>query len=396
MTDRPVEAVWVWRFTRTPFKATYGRLSGTTYTKDFLQPIGECASALDEVLGRAEGQAINLRFEWPGGNRDGSLFEAADYDDNGRLDLRWQTDNSPDPWRLYPDDDLDPLKTFPGNPAHRTEADADREFATFQARNLDPWLVVVKLFGEPDVLHVRACLGSPPSGQEQTSTDQLPERVQAAMARVPTRGGCALIVETASPAKAGDTERLLFDPSKIHDAWSVLTMDAASFKTLLDERRAPPPPPADSTRRPFSRAYLPANTDVQTAAAKVFSRDPNEVDRGLRGHNVTQEKLAELVRAEGLTPGSSVDERCDYDLAWERAGIIYVAEVKSLTDQNERLQLRLGLGQVLEYAHRLRAEGWTVQAALAVEREPSDVTWVQVCEDQGVRLVWPESMGALF
>jgi hypothetical protein len=396
VTDYPVEAVWVWRFTRAPYKATYGRLPGTTYTKDFLQAIGECAEALDDALQRGEGEAINLRFEWPGGSRDGSLFEAADYDENGRLDLRWETDNSPDPWRLYPDDDENPVKTFPGDPTHRTEADANREFALFQARGLDPWLVVVKLFGEPDVLHARAYLGNPPPGQRHTSTDQLPERVLAAMSRVPTRGGCAVVVETASVTQAGSRERILFDPFKIHDAWSVLTMDAASFQALLEERRKPAPASAGSTRRPFSTTYRPANTKITTSAAKVFTRDPDEVDRGLRGHNVTQEKLADLVRAQGLTPGSSVDANCDYDLAWERAGMVYVAEIKSLTNQNERLQLRLGFGQVLYYAHRLRADGWTVQPVLAVERKPSDGTWLQVCEEHGVRLVWPENMDTLF
>ncbi len=396
MAGRPVEAVWVWRFTKTPYKATYGRLHGTTYTKDYLQPIRDCADALDNVLGRASGEAVNLRYDWPGGSRNGSLFEAADYDENGRLDLRWETNNAPDPWKLHLEGEGGPLMTFPGDPTHSTEAEADREFQTFQARNLDPWLVVVKLFGEVDVLHVRAYLGNPPPSLGHTTTEQLPEKVRAAMTTVPNRGGCAAVIEAFPPTSAGNGERLLFDPSLVHDAWSIATMDAAEFRTLVEEDRERAPVPATSSRKPFSRTYRPANTAVKTSPAKVFTRDPDEVDRGLRGHNVTQEKLAELVKAEGLTPGSSVDATCDYDLAWERVGVIYVAEVKSLTNQNERLQLRLGLGQVLEYAHRLRSDGWTVQPVLAVEREPSDATWVQICADQGVRLVWPENMDTLF
>ena len=151
MTAVPVEAVWVWRFTTAPFKATYGRLGGgsTTYSKDFLQASGDCAQHLGAAFGRSPGQTIDLKFSWPGGERDGKLFEAADFASNGRLNLRWETDNAPDPWRLYPDVDTNPLKTFTGDPSHTNEAAADNEFAQLKAADLDPWLVVVKLQGKP-------------------------------------------------------------------------------------------------------------------------------------------------------------------------------------------------------------------------------------------------------
>jgi hypothetical protein len=396
VTAQPVQALWTWRFTKAPYKATYGRLPGTTYSKDFLQATGECASALDVVLGRGPGEVVNLRWLWPGGSRNGSLFEAADYDENGRLDLRWETNNSPAPWRLFPEGDANTLKTIPGDPTGRTTEEADREFAILEARNLDPWLVVVKLFNEPDSLHVRAHLGNPPPAMAHASTAQLPERIRATLARVPLRGGCAVLLETLPASDEAPEERLLFDPTRIHDSWVTETIEGAGFLRLAEGRRLPTLARHQPRGKAFSRSYRPANTTVRTSAAEVFTRDPDEVDRGLRGHNVTQEILAQLVRDAGLTPGSSVDPRCDYDLAWERAGMVYVAEVKSVTNRNERLQLRLGLGQVLEYAHRLRSDGWNVQPVLAVEREPSDAIWEQVCEGQGVRLIWPENMATLF
>jgi hypothetical protein len=146
MTAQPVEAVWVWRFTTAPYKATYGRL-GQTYSKDFLQVSSECASSLGTAFNRAEGEVIDLRLVWPGGEREGTLREAADYPSNGRLILRWETDNAPEPWRMFPASDPNPLKTFVGNRSHTTEATADAEFERFKARGLDPWLVVVKLQG---------------------------------------------------------------------------------------------------------------------------------------------------------------------------------------------------------------------------------------------------------
>jgi hypothetical protein len=58
--------------------------------------------------------------------------------------------------------------------------------------------------------------------------------------------------------------------------------------------------------------------------------------------------------------------------------------------------LRLGLGQVLRYAHLLGAKGRPVRRVIAVEREPSDASWIELCEAAGVTLVWPETFGTLF
>jgi 5-methylcytosine-specific restriction protein B len=237
-------------------------LSGTTYTKDFLQPIGPCAAALDDVFQRQPGGEVALTFLWPGGSREGKYFEAADFAQNGRLDLRWKTNEPPDPWRLYPDDVHDPLKTIPGNPSHTLEADANAEWEALDARVLDAWLVLVKLYGAHDSLHVRAYLGNPPDGLEHTSSQRLPEVVRSAMRSVPANGGCAVArfgpgeaaraprivsqvldalsrgpnVLLVGPPGTGKTvaledlrelfekgaSSLMFDPDILHDAWSEL------------------------------------------------------------------------------------------------------------------------------------------------------------------------------
>lgn len=67
-----------------------------------------------------------------------------------------------------------------------------------------------------------------------------------------------------------------------------------------------------------------------------------------------------------------------------------VAEVKSLTPTNEERQLRLGLGQLLRYRQALAAVlpggvvGW-----LVVENEPSDIGWSTLCDELGLKLMWP-------
>lgn len=193
MTARSVEAVWVWRYSAAPFKAVYGRLPGTTYSKDFLQASGDCGNALSAAFGRTPGGTVDLDIVWPGGIRHASIFEAADFTANGRLNLRWETDHAPDPWRLFSDDDDNPLKTFPGDPHQTTAEGADQEFDKLKERNLDPWIVVVKLHSEPDRLHARAYLGSPSPELEGASSAYLPQVVRDLMGALPENRNCAVL-----------------------------------------------------------------------------------------------------------------------------------------------------------------------------------------------------------
>ena len=73
-----------------------------------------------------------------------------------------------------------------------------------------------------------------------------------------------------------------------------------------------------------------------------------------------------------------------------RDGIVWVAEIKGLTVKNEAKQLRLGLGQVLRYRHRLPGADKPVRAALVVERRPSDGSWLEVCGSLNVTIAWPD------
>jgi hypothetical protein len=93
-----------------------------------------------------------------------------------------------------------------------------------------------------------------------------------------------------------------------------------------------------------------------------------------------------------LLPGGGVN----FDLAWKDSETIVVAEIKSITAKNESRQLRLGLGQVLDYRSLLATDGRDVSAVLAVERKPTEQRWIGLCESVGVTLVWPETFVSLF
>ncbi len=102
------------------------------------------------------------------------------------------------------------------------------------------------------------------------------------------------------------------------------------------------------------------------------------------------------MRAAKLTPKSPEPGEPVFDIAWDDGEEIVVAEIKSLTTRNEEKQLRLALGQVLRYAHLLAVKGRPVRRVIAVEREPSDASWIELCEAAGVTLVWPATFGTVF
>jgi hypothetical protein len=93
-----------------------------------------------------------------------------------------------------------------------------------------------------------------------------------------------------------------------------------------------------------------------------------------------------------------------FDIAWrDDEGVAFIGEVKSLTDENETGQIRLAIGQVLDYVHKLdllrKANSlpphWkalcTIRGVVAVERQPTKADhWTGLCEKHGIILTWPE------
>jgi hypothetical protein len=119
-----------------------------------------------------------------------------------------------------------------------------------------------------------------------------------------------------------------------------------------------------------------------------FSVDLALVERGLRGHTDTQNELASVLSNAGIEPLRGLPPGPIFDLAWQKDGTVFVAEVKSITAGNEELQLRLGLGQVLRYKQRLTGLGHDrVVAVLVPEHQPRDSSWRELCQDLGVVLL---------
>jgi predicted RNA-binding protein with PUA-like domain len=143
--------------------------------------------------------------------------------------------------------------------------------------------------------------------------------------------------------------------------------------------------------------YREQDENVEPASpAPAAPADPDAAGRGLRAHHRLQNQLSELVEAGGYAPRAPSAIDPEFDLAWETPQAMFVVEVKSCTKANEVRQLRMGIGQVLDYEDVLRARGRPVQPVLYLERAPSDPRWVSLAERHRIRLVWPGSEDALF
>lgn len=184
MTAKLVDAVFFWSAVGTTnFKVVYGRRPGGSYTKDFHQPRHELARALEKTVGVSYGGETRVDWRWPGGSDiTGLLKPASDFaSSGGRLNLRWETNHAPAPWRVTQNPTSTTLETMAGTPDLTDQTQADQQHAAIVASSERPWLVAVHLVGEGPVLHARLFLENPAPGREFASWDNLPEPVRDEM-----------------------------------------------------------------------------------------------------------------------------------------------------------------------------------------------------------------------
>lgn len=102
------------------------------------------------------------------------------------------------------------------------------------------------------------------------------------------------------------------------------------------------------------------------------------------------------VPAAGYAPLRPTPVGPSYDLAWFTDQALVVVEVKSCTLANEFHQLRMGIGQVLDYEDSLRSRGHSVQPVLYMEQAPTDSRWRTLAGQHGIMLAGPGSEHELF
>ncbi|MGH3042420.1 MAG: hypothetical protein ACRDNG_11910 [Gaiellaceae bacterium] len=183
---------------------------------------------------------------------------------------------------------------------------------------------------------------------------------------------------------------------EIQDAVIAEFGSAAVFRDAVEGHVGTPPldelPETASSAHTLGTAYRREDESARAERSDVYIVDPDRIDRGTQAHKRTQNLVAEYLENRGLTPKSHQGSEPPYDLAWEDGGTIFIAEIKSLTDQNEERQLRLGLGQILRYGQLLgQIKGKPIQRIIVVERQPTRRDWIELCASYDVKLVWPET-----
>ena len=156
-----------------------------------------------------------------------------------------------------------------------------------------------------------------------------------------------------------------------------------------------PPDQVEARTTPIGRSFTEDDEDALPRAAAPGVADPDLVGRGNRAHKHTRNALGAYLKSFGLEPLDPVQSDPPFDLAWRKGGILYVAEVKSITRENEERQLRLGLGQLLRYAHLLRKRAEHLIAVLVPELKPRDPEWDQLCKALNVKLAFPPDFEGL-
>ncbi|HEX3958318.1 MAG TPA: hypothetical protein VHZ03_17105 [Trebonia sp.] len=206
------------------------------------------------------------------------------------------------------------------------------------------------------------------------------------------------LTAAAAAAASNDRIRQLLDAHFPGDPWGI--QEFTWWLTHQEPALLPVPAPDAAD------AYTPPPRGGEVPKSLVFETDPDKVDRGTTAHKDTQDALAGALRDIGLKPRSPKPGDPAFDIAWrddDAEGMAFICEVKSLTGENETGQIRLAIGQVLDYVHTLdslrRARSlpphWkgvhTVRGVVAVERRPEqDVRWTALCEEHGIILTWPE------
>jgi hypothetical protein len=128
-----------------------------------------------------------------------------------------------------------------------------------------PYLMAIKLQGEPTTLHLRAYLRDPIAAYAWADIKLVPPPVQELAAKTSQRSALAWKIFSRGGSASGPTEyELLFDPAKNHDAWVLPGSSSASPASSLGVLGEAPEAPYSIT----------AESD---AAAEAIESDPNEV-----------------------------------------------------------------------------------------------------------------------
>ncbi|MGX4688282.1 hypothetical protein [Streptomyces sp. JNUCC 63] len=188
----------------------------------------------------------------------------------------------------------------------------------------------------------------------------------------------------------------------------VCVVDADGFSKLLRGH----PAPCLALRRAGAGGVRPvASSDVGAAilggllrpqrvgrrTSEALAVDLSLLDKSTAAHELTVGMLIAHLGDQGVEVRAHARNAPRFDAGWSRGTDLFVAEVKSLTGASEDQQIRLGMGQVLDYTHQLRTAhpSRRIHPVLVLEKPPSDARWTSLARSVGVRLTWGPGFAGL-
>jgi hypothetical protein len=123
--------------------------------------------------------------------------------------------------------------------------------------------------------------------------------------------------------------------------------------------------------------------------------DLSALDAGTAAHERTVGALKDHLNDRGIPAFGPASGAPRFDAGWDDANGRVIAEVKSLSGANEAQQIRLGLGQVLDYTHTV-SQDRPARAVLVLEREPQSRHWSEVARSAGILLTWAPAFRGLY
>lgn len=122
----------------------------------------------------------------------------------------------------------------------------------------------------------------------------------------------------------------------------------------------------------------------------ALALDLAHLDKGTEAHESTIAALIEHLARQHVELRGHARNAPRFEAGWSRGDDVFIAEVKSLTGASEDQQIRLGIGQVLDYAHQLQLARTCgrVRPVLVLEKQPTDPRWTSLAETSGILLTW--------
>lgn len=218
MTAEAVEWVLVIRYGLSAHRATYGRLAGTTYTKDYIQ-LRRTSDFIDDLetafpVFASGDPSVSVVYRWPTGSANGTIFRrSAD-----RPHLAWETNKgAPEPWRMLEHPTENSAQTIRGNPSRGDAAAADAELnELFSSGFGQPFLIAVKLRGEATTLHLRVQVANPEEPFKWADLSNAPPVIRELAANTTNQSAVAWRL-----FKEGEQPGLYFDPNSKSNPWVV-------------------------------------------------------------------------------------------------------------------------------------------------------------------------------